>query len=351
MHRPRHARPRTGSRASRARWCAAFLGAASMAAGVGLAVATPAGASTAGCNALGPSCGDNQNAFGNGWDVYQQAAAYNNKVISWPNGDDKATDFIRAGTNPYRYQYAPGGHASGLCVADPAGGGVPASDPHGLVLRGCNTGNWQLFQLGKADSAGRQQLVNVATGLPVQTNGTGAQLTGGGSYAGGSYWTWEGGPKLVTSVTPMSFSLYRTGDASATCQFHQEVLNAGTSTGAGAYVLVNSPAAAAPSAPPGFTTSGELAGTPRWVIEFHNGQLVYGYPAAASGSGDSTTWTWVAPFASVSGSYSAAVAAATSASSGLDNWVTAAFIVDDQSASLGDVSLTGVQYGGVTYTC
>jgi hypothetical protein len=76
---------------------------------------------------------------------------------------------------------------SGLCVSDPGGGW--ASDPlrDGLILTSCNTGPWQQF-VPQSDGS----LRNVATGLFINPNGTGAQLRDGAAATpwGGSFYTW-----------------------------------------------------------------------------------------------------------------------------------------------------------------
>jgi hypothetical protein len=71
-------------------------------------------------------------------------------------------------------------------VSDP-GGGV-ASDPlrDGLILVHCNSGPWQQF-IRQSNGA----LKNVATGLYVNPDGTGAQLRGESSARGGSSYTWK----------------------------------------------------------------------------------------------------------------------------------------------------------------
>jgi hypothetical protein len=89
---------------------------------------------------------------------------------------DPATHFIRLSgshAGAYRFEYAPNGSASWFCVSDPAGGW--ASDPlrDGLILTSCDTGPWQQFVPQPNGT-----LKNVATGLYVSPNGTGAQLRG-----------------------------------------------------------------------------------------------------------------------------------------------------------------------------
>ena len=70
-------------------------------------------------------------------------------------------------------------------MSDPGGGW--SSDPlrDGLILTSCNTGPWQQFI---PQSNGTLQ--NVATGLFVNPNGTGAQLRGDSSATpwGGSFY-------------------------------------------------------------------------------------------------------------------------------------------------------------------
>ena len=135
--------------------------------------------------------GDEVNRFGNGFDVYQQHQAAGAIIAGWTATQaDPATHFIlNAGTHAgaYQFEYAPSGSASGLCVSDPGGGW--ASDPlrDGLILTVCNTGPWQQFV---PQSNGT--LKNLATGLYVNPNGTGAQLRGGSAPTawGGSSYSW-----------------------------------------------------------------------------------------------------------------------------------------------------------------
>jgi hypothetical protein len=131
------------------------------------------------------------NPFGNGFDVYQQHQYPGAIVAGWTATQaDPATHFIRLpGTVPgaYKYEYAPNGVATGLCVSDPGGGW--ASDPlrDGLILTVSNNGPWQQF-IPQANGT----LKNVATGLVVSPNGTGAQLRGTAAATpwGGSVYTW-----------------------------------------------------------------------------------------------------------------------------------------------------------------
>jgi len=135
--------------------------------------------------------GDEVNHFGNGFDAYQQHDYPGAIIAGWTaTQPDPATHFIlNNGTHAgaYQFEYAPSGSGSGLCVSDPGGGW--ASDPlrDGLILASCNTGPWQQF-IPQSNGT----LVNVATGLYVNPDGTGAQLRGGSSPTGwgGSRYTW-----------------------------------------------------------------------------------------------------------------------------------------------------------------
>ena len=127
--------------------------------------------------------GDEVNPFGNGFDVYQQRAAYNTMIVGWTaTKADPATHFFREqGTlaGAVRFEYAPHGMAAGLCVSDPGYYAAGTGLKDGLVLRSTNTGPWQQWS-PKADGT----LRNAATGLVVSTNGPGAQLRGTASSLG-----------------------------------------------------------------------------------------------------------------------------------------------------------------------
>jgi hypothetical protein len=136
--------------------------------------------------------GDNVNPFGNGWGVYQQHTAWDTTIIGWPaTQTDPGSLFLReAGTvsGAYRYEYAPTGSGSGMCVSNPDGGyiGDPGG-PTGLVLRNCNSSVYQQFKPGPDNEA-----ISVANGQLVNPHGTGWQLNTGTSRVswGGSAWTW-----------------------------------------------------------------------------------------------------------------------------------------------------------------
>ncbi len=135
--------------------------------------------------------GDEVNPFGNGFDVYQQHQYPGAIIAGWTaTKADPATHFLRlAGTTSgaYKYEYAPTGAGTGLCVSDPGGGWASDPLPDGLILTSCNNGPWQQFV---PQSNGT--LKNLATGLFVNPDGTGAQLRGSTAPTswGGSDYTW-----------------------------------------------------------------------------------------------------------------------------------------------------------------
>jgi len=143
------------------------------------------------------SYGDEVNRFGNGFDSFRQHQFPGAIIAGWTaTQSDPATHFIlSAGTHQgaLRFEYAPKGTGTGLCVSDPGGGW--ASDPlrDGLILTSCNTGPWQQF-IPRSDGT----LQNLATGLFVNPAGKGAQLRGGTSPTpwGGSSYTWTDFNKL-----------------------------------------------------------------------------------------------------------------------------------------------------------
>jgi peptidoglycan-N-acetylglucosamine deacetylase len=138
------------------------------------------------------SLGDEVNPFGNGFDVLGRHQAVNAVIAGWTaTKADPATHFIRlAGTVPgaYRFEYAPNGAATGLSVTDPGYDAASTGLKDGLVLRASNTSRWQQF-IPQPDGT----LKNVATGLYVSPNGTGAQLRGTSAPSpwGGSVYSWK----------------------------------------------------------------------------------------------------------------------------------------------------------------
>ena len=135
--------------------------------------------------------GDEVNPFGNGFDVYQQHQAAGAIIAGWTATQaDPATHFVLltgSHSGALRFEYAPNGKGVGLCVSDPDGGWASDPLPDGLILTGCNNGNFQQFV---PQSNGT--LRNVATGLYVNPDGKGAQLRGSTSPTpwGGSVYGW-----------------------------------------------------------------------------------------------------------------------------------------------------------------
>ena len=87
--------------------------------------------------------GDEVNPFGNGFDAFRQHQYPGAIIAGWTATQaDPATHFLRlAGTHSgaYKYEYAPYGKASGLCVSDPGGGWASDPLPDGLILTGATT--------------------------------------------------------------------------------------------------------------------------------------------------------------------------------------------------------------------
>jgi hypothetical protein len=135
--------------------------------------------------------GNEVNKYGNGFDAYKQHDYAGAIIAGWPaTQNDPATHFfMNNGTHSgaYQFEYAPNDSASGLCISDPGGGW--STDPlrDGLVLAKCNTGPWQQF-IPQSNGT----LMDVATGLYINPDGTGGQLRGGSSAVswGGSAYTW-----------------------------------------------------------------------------------------------------------------------------------------------------------------
>lgn len=122
------------------------------------------------------------NKFGNGFDVFQQHQSVNTPIVAWPVTQlDPATHFLReAEGGNWRFEYAPNGVGTNLCVSNPGN--------NLLYLRGCNTGPWQQFTF---DSSGR--LISVINGGFVNPNGKGGQFSVNSTTTpwGGSTYTWE----------------------------------------------------------------------------------------------------------------------------------------------------------------
>ena len=145
----------------------------------------------------------------------------------------------------------------------------------------------------------------------------------------------------ANATTPVAeFQLYANGSSTATSTGSAVVLTAGSTAGDSAQVqVVNAASLPTPTTAPAFTSSpAASAGDPRWVIEFHNGQILNG----------DTVNGWNCPLASVNSTTYAAALAACQAG-GLDDQVTAAFIVADSGNAGIAYTLTGVSYDGTTF--
>jgi hypothetical protein len=114
-------------------------------------------------------------------------------------------------------------------------------------------------------------------------------------------------------------------------------------SGASAQVdLVKPPAPSAAEAPT-LTASSASAGDPRWVIEFHNGDYLFG--ELPNGTTAQSTLSWsLEPAGTAEPSWTAALAAADAG--GADNQVTSAFIVDDAGYAGTAVTVSGITYNG-----
>jgi len=91
-------------------------------------------------------------------------------------------------TGAVKFEYAPDGAGTGLCVTDPGGSWKSDPLPDGLILTKCDTGPWQQFVPEPNGT-----LRDVATGLVVKPSTTaGAQLRGatGPVSWGGSVYGW-----------------------------------------------------------------------------------------------------------------------------------------------------------------
>ena len=120
-------------------------------------------------------------------------------------------------------------------------------------------------------------------------------------------------------------------------------LDPSTARGASAQVdLIKPPAPAAAKAPT-MTASSASAGDPRWVIEFHNGDYLFGSLPNGSSSQSALTWS-LEPAGTAEPSWAAALAAADAG--GADNQITSAFIVDDAGYGGTAVNVSDITYNG-----
>jgi hypothetical protein len=139
------------------------------------------------------SGGDEVNPFGIGFDVYRQHRYAGAIIVGWTatRADPATHFFILSGTyysGAVKFEYAPDGAGTGLCVTDPGGGWKSDPLPDGLILTKCDDGPWQQFV---PESNGT--LRDVATGLVVKPSTTaGVQLRGATAPVswGGSVYGW-----------------------------------------------------------------------------------------------------------------------------------------------------------------
>jgi hypothetical protein len=120
-------------------------------------------------------------------------------------------------------------------------------------------------------------------------------------------------------------------------------LDPSSASGASAQVDLVKPPAPTAAAAPTLTASSVSAGDPRWVIEFHNGDYLFGQLPNGTTAQSTLTWT-LEPAGTAETSWTAALAAADAG--GADNSVTAAFIVDDAGYAGTAVDVSGITYNG-----
>jgi hypothetical protein len=114
-------------------------------------------------------------------------------------------------------------------------------------------------------------------------------------------------------------------------------------SGASAQVdLVKPPAPSAATAPT-LTASSASAGDPRWVIEFHNGDYLFGELPNGTTAQSALSWK-LEPAGTAEPSWSAALTAV--GAGGADNQVTSAFVVDDAGYAGTSVDVSSITYNG-----
>jgi hypothetical protein len=120
-------------------------------------------------------------------------------------------------------------------------------------------------------------------------------------------------------------------------------LDSSNAAGASAQVDLVRPPAPSAEAAPTMTASSASAGDPRWVIEFHNGDYLFGQLPNGTASQSTLTWS-LEPAGKAETSWAAALAAV--GAGGTDNQVTAAFIVDDAGYPGTAVTVSDITYNG-----
>jgi hypothetical protein len=91
------------------------------------------------------------------------------------------------------------------------------------------------------------------------------------------------------------------------------------------------------------TASSASAGDPRWVIEFHNGDYLFGQLPNGTTSQSTLAWS-LEPAGKAQASWAAALTAV--GAGGGDNQITAAFIVDDAGYAGTAVTVSNITYNG-----
>jgi len=153
--------------------------------------------------------------------------------------------------------------------------------------------------------------------------------------------TYGGLSATAQAATPQYANAVANGTGSAASFANGTwTLNSGHGTGGSAQVDLVSPGTS--TVEPTMTVDHQGAGNPRWVIEFHNGTYLFGYPAV--GDNVSTLIWTLEPGNTAEPDYAHALAAAQAG--GSDDSVTAAFIVEDTGNLDTAVNLTNVTYNG-----
>jgi hypothetical protein len=152
---------------------------------------------------------------------------------------------------------------------------------------------------------------------------------------------------LANAATPTigaNATAYGTGSTAAwNATGTAATLDPSSASGASAQVDLVKPPAPSASEAPTLTASSASAGDPRWVIEFHNGDYLFGQLPNGTTSQSALTWS-LEPAGTAETSWAAALTAADAG--GADNQVTSAFIVDDAGYAGTAVTVSGITYNG-----
>ncbi|HEY1820589.1 MAG TPA: hypothetical protein VGG83_11740 [Trebonia sp.] len=152
---------------------------------------------------------------------------------------------------------------------------------------------------------------------------------------------------LANAATPTigaNATAYGTGSTAAwNATGTAATLDPSSASGASAQLDLVKPPAPSTAEAPTLTASSASAGDPRWVIEFHNGDYLFGELPNGATSQSALTWS-LEPAGTAETSWAAALAAADAG--GADNQVTSAFIVDDSGYAGTAVTVSGITYNG-----